>query len=415
MSDRTVADQVIPGRAEEVLSLFPELEKDLGLLSYGTGALPCQEIESLVEAGRIGGPEPIDPKQIQPASLDLRLGPTAYRVQASFLPGGDATVESKLERVAMARMDLTRPVLFEKGCVYIVPLLEELRLPYDIAGKANPRSTTGRLDIFTRLIADRATEFERVPHGYRGRLYAEVFPRTFSVVLQEGVSLNQLRFVRGTPPPADAHIERLGRRDPLVYDREGSPLEPRISKGLRISIDLRGEGKGSVVGFKAKTVAPAIEFDRRDAYDPARYWDPVYGDEEGALVLNPGEFYILASRERVSVPPDAAAELVPYDPAMGEFRIHYAGFFDPGFGYGDGEDDVRGAAAVLEVRSHGVPYLLEHGQVVGRLVFERLTARPTRLYGRASGSSYQGQSLLLSKQFTRPGAGARPGGASCGT
>lgn len=397
--DQTISENVTPGRAEEVLSLFPELEKDLDLLSYGTGTLPDQEIETLVEGGRVSGSPPIEPGQIQPASLDLRLGPVAYRVQASFLPGKQVTVESRLPRVVMTRLDLARPTLFEKGCVYIVPLIEQLRLPHDVAAKANPRSTTGRLDVFTRLIADYATEFERVPHGYAGKLYAEILPRTFSVVLREGVSLNQLRFVRGKPSPADAHLARLDERDPLVYDREGDPLSPDISKGLRLSVDLRRSDERSIVGFKAKPVAPALEFDRREAYDPHDYWDPVFSSDEGALVLNPGDFYILSSRERVSIPPEAAAELVPYDPAMGEFRIHYAGFFDPGFGYGNSE--LRGAAAVLEVRSHGVPFLLEHRQVVGRLIFERLTARPRKLYGAASGSSYQGQGLLLGKQFMK--------------
>lgn len=399
MPDPTVEEGLAAAGAEEALSLFPELEKDLDYLSFRTGTLPCQEIESLIEAGKIVSAKPIEPDQVQPASFDLRLGPVAYRVQASFLPGERASVESKLRKVAMTELDLTRPALFERGCVYIVPLLEELRLPADVSGKANPRSTTGRLDIFTRLITDCASEFERVPHGYRGRLYAEILPRTFSIVLREGISLNQLRFVRGKPLHADAHLARLGEREALVYDRHGTPLTPRIYKGLRVSIDLKGSGGRGVVGFKAKPVAPAIEFDRRDFYDPAEYWDPVFDKDDGALVLSPGDFYILVSGERVSVPPDAAAEMVPYDPAMGEFRIHYAGFFDPGFGYG--ESDVKGAAAVLEVRSHGVPFLLEHGQVVGRLVFERLAARPSRLYGLTSGSSYQGQGLLLSKQFLR--------------
>lgn len=385
------------GSPDEVLSLFPELERDLESLSYRTGTLPSQDIENLIAGGRIGASVPITERQIQPASLDLRLGPVAYRAQASVLPGERSTVESKLRRTLMTELDITRPTPFEKGCVYIVPLLEELRLPSVIWGKANPRSTTGRLDILTRLITDYSTEFERVSPGYRGRLYAEIFPRTFNVVLSEGVSLNQLRFLRGTPTPADSHLARASETQPLVYDPEGTPLPPRISKGLLLSIDLKGRDRSSVVGYKAKDVAPAIDYAKVDHYDPLEFWDPLYSGQQRGIVLNPGEFYILASKEWVSVPPHFAAEMVPYDPSMGEFRVHYAGFFDPGFGYGS----ARGAAAVLEVRSHGVPFLLEDEQVVGRLVFERLAAPPRKLYGTASGSSYQGQGLLLSKQFRR--------------
>lgn len=383
-----------------VLSLFPELDKDLRDLSYTTGTLPSQDIENLIEGGNISAGRPITEDQIQPSSLDLRLGPVAYRVRAGFLPGDRSTVESKLDTVFMSEIEITRPTLFEKNCVYIVPLLEELRLPRDISAKANPRSTTGRLDVFTRLITDYGTEFERVPHGFKGKLYAEVLPRTFGVLLQEGVSLNQLRFVRGSPLPADAHLTRLSEEGTLVYTQDGSPVEPRIAKGLRISIHLGGDGDG-IIGYKAKSVAPAIDFSKTDYYDPEDFWDPVHAGKQKSIVLNPGDFYLLGSTERVSVPPDAAAEMVPYDPAMGEFRIHYAGFFDPGFGYGGG--DVKGATAVLEVRSHGVPFLIEDGQVVGRLIYERLLARPRKIYGAEAGSSYQYQGLLLSRQFKRPG------------
>ncbi len=382
-----------------VLSLFPELDKDLRDLSYTTGTLPAQDIEALIEAANILGARPIAEDQIQPSSLDLRLGPVAYRVQAGYLPGERSTVEAKLDKVLMSEIDITRPTLFERNCVYIVPLLEELRLPHDISAKANPRSTTGRLDIFTRLIADYGTEFERVPHGYKGKLYAEILPRTFGVILQQGLSLNQLRFVRGSPLPADAHLTRLSEEGTLVYSQDGTPVEPRIAKGLRISINLCGDSGAGIIGFKAKNVTPAIDFAVRDCYDPDDFWDPVYAGKHKSIVLNPGDFYIFGSQERVSVPPDAAAEMVPYDPAMGEFRIHYAGFFDPGFGYGG--TDVKGATAVLEVRSHGVPFLIEDGQVVGRLIYERLLAPPKKIYGTASGSSYQYQGLLLSRQFKR--------------
>ena len=383
----------------DIGSLFPELEKDLKpyTADYTTGILPYQDIVKLVSGGRINAVSAIDDAQIQPASLDLRLGTTAWRVRASFLPGKDTPVAAKIERMMMHKIDLTQPTVFEKGCVYIAELMEELRLPADISGKSNPKSSTGRLDIFTRLIADGGTEFESVPEGYRGKLYMEIVPRTFSVLARQGARLNQMRFVRGNPPPSDQKLDELNSMDAIVYSDADTPMIAIVNDGLWISVDLEGDENNGVVGYRAKQHAPLIDLARVNHYDPAEFWEPLKSEAHRSLVLNPDDFYILMSRERIRIPPSFAASMVPYDPSVGEFRIHYAGFFDPGFGYGN--NDVNGARAVLEVRSHEVPFLIEHGQGVGRLIYERLLGKPERLYGVNIGSNYQAQGLKLSKQF----------------
>jgi dCTP deaminase len=364
-----------------------------------TGLLPSQDIRQLIAGGRIHAAHKIAEEQLQPASLDLRLGPVAYRVRASFLPGENCRVAGKIDGVLMHEIDLSRPTVLERGCVYIIPLMEELSLPAGISGQANPKSTTGRLDIFVRLIVDGADEFERVPPGYRGPLYAEVVPRTFSVVVTAGTKLNQIRFRRGTPPPSDKDLGRLHSRETLVYHADDRPADAKIDEGLWLSIDLEGRTGAEVVGYRARTHAPLIDLAKVGAYDPRDFWEEISPPRHRSLILNPDDFYILASRERVRVPPTYAAEMVAYDPSVGEFRIHYAGFFDPGFGYGNAE--IKGTHAVLEVRSHEVPFLLEDGQVVGRLVYEPLLEVPDRLYGLHIGSSYQNQGLALSKQFRR--------------
>ena len=365
-----------------------------------TGILPSQEISNLIARGNISASRPIDPDHIQPASLDLRLGDMAHRVRASFLPGPNSTVESKIKDLRMSRVDLTAAPIFEKDCVYIIPLLEELNLPENISGKANPKSTTGRLDIFTRLITDYGTEFDRVPPGYKGKLYAEVVSRTFTVAIRAGMRLSQLRFVQGSPVAGDRTIKGLDHEEPLVYmDDEDSPVKARTHRGLRITVNLEGSEPGEIIAYKAKRYAPAIELDKINHYATEEFWEVRHQAANKSLILEPDDFYILASRERVRVPPDFAAEMVPFDPSDGEFRIHYAGFFDPGFGYGS--SDIKGTRAVLEVRAHEVPFLIEHGQLVGRLNYMPLLSRPDKIYGTNIGSSYQHQALTLSKQFRK--------------
>ena len=360
------------------------------------GVLPSSAIEALIGRGGVSASEPIASDQIQPASLDLRLGPKAYRVRASFLPGA-RSVDDKLgrdlvTRFGMYEIDLSVGAVLERGCVYVVPLMERLALDEDVSAYANPKSSTGRLDIFTRLIVDRTRVFDRVPRGYRGPLYAEVSSRTFSIVVRSGSRLNQLRFKRGA---ARSNVRRLyGEHRPV-----DSPLGWKdLVGGLPLTVDLKGGG--GPVGWKARRHADLIDVDAMGRYEPAAFWEPVERPRSGGVILNPDDFYILASREAVRIPPDHAAEMVAYDTLAGEFRAHYAGFFDPGFGHDDAGGE--GTRAVFEVRSHDVPFVIEDGQTIGRLLFERLTGRPPRLYGRESGSFYQRQGLALAKQFVRP-------------
>jgi dCTP deaminase len=360
-----------------------------------TGIIPSQKIGELIRDGFIHAAAPIDPAQIQPSSIDLRLGAVAYRVRASFLPSRESTVARKLADFTLHELDLTRPAVLEKGCVYIVPLMEELKLPPRISGKVNPKSSTGRLDIFTRAITDYGRQFEFVPAGYTGKLYAEVVPRTFSILVRQGARLSQLRLSHGDASSSDADLMRLDRDERLVYLGDESETA-MIAKGLRLSVDLSEQ---EIIGYRAKKHASLIDLEKIDHYDPSEFWDTIHRTRNRDLVLDPEDFYILASKEKVRIPPLFAAEMVPYDPSVGEFRIHYAGFFDPGFGYG--MDDIKGTRAVLEVRSHEVPFLLEDGQEVGSLVFERLMCPPDKLYGQGIGSNYQQQGLALSKHFRK--------------
>lgn len=367
--------------------------------AFTTGLLPSQAIRKLIDQGRISASPPLTEEQIQPASLDLRLGEIAHRVQASFLPGQLSTVEDRIRDLRMMRVDLTRAAILEKGCVYIVPLLESLNLPADVSARANPKSTTGRLDIFTRLITDYGAEFEGVAAGYKGKLFAEIVPRTFTVAVRAGMRLNQLRFVRGKPTSPDSVISALDEEQNLVYLDENSPIKAQVDRGLLISVNLEAAEPSEVIAYRAKRNSPAIELDKVNHYLPEDFWDIKYQPKNKALILDPGDFYILASKERVRVPPEYAAEMIPIDTSVGEFRIHYAGFFDPGFGYG--LSDIKGTRAVLEVRAHEVPFMIEHRQVVGRLKYMRLLSRPDKIYGSDIGSSYQRQELTLSKQFRK--------------
>lgn len=363
---------------------------------FTTGILPSQTMRALIDAGDIQSDTPIPDGQIQPASIDLRLGDIAYRVRGSFLPGPHATVRGRLESFTMHEIDLTDGAVLEKGCVYLVPLQERLNLKKEISGMANPKSSTGRLDIFTRVITDYTGEFDRVPAGYKGPLYAEISPLTFSIKLRTGTRLSQLRLRRGSPPSFETSMRRLHERSPLVA---GSGVEEAdiTSTGVAFTVDLQGDSDTGIIGYKAKRHADVIDVENIDHYNIQDFWDPIHNRGHHNLTLDTDDFYILASKEAVSVPPDHAAEMRPYDTYVGEFRVHYAGFFDPGFGHDAAGGS--GSRAVLEVRSHDVPFVLEDGQVVGRLVYERLTAVPDLLYGHDIGSNYQQQGLKLSKHF----------------
>ena len=347
------------------------------------GILPDHQIRRMLDRKTITGTRNIENDQIQPASLDLRLDIIAYRLQASFLPGRDHSVKDKLEDLAMARLDLREPAVLERGCVYLVPLMESLSLPANLRGIANPKSTTGRLDIFTRVIIDHGAEFDRINTGYTGPLFAEIAPRSFSIIVEAGCRLGQLRLLQqeaGNPSPAEAP----------------APNTAGATRNMKLSVNLDNNGTHDVIGYRARKNPPLIDIRKIGHYPAQKFWDEITRPEDGRLILNPGDFYILGSREHVSVAPEYAAEMVPFDAAVGEFRIHYAGFFDPGFGYAKAE---AGTQAVLEVRAHDVPFVIEHGQTMGRLVYSRLTETPNRIYGDEIGSSYQHQGVALSKQF----------------
>jgi dCTP deaminase len=354
-----------------------------------TGVLPSQKIRTLIAEGAIRADIPVTPAQIQPSSLDLRLGTVAYRVRASFLAGGGRTVDERLDEFEMHRIDLSKGAVLEKGCVYVVPLMESLRLPEGVQAVANAKSSTGRLDLLTRTITNGGVEFDRIAPGYDGPLYAEICPRSFSVLVRPGMRINQIRFRQGQAALSDADLRALHEASPLVSG------EALIADGLGFSVDLAPE-KGTLVGYRAKPHTGVIDLDLIGHYAPEDYWEPIH-TSEGRIILDPGAFYILVSREAVTIPPECAAEMAPYLAMVGEFRVHYAGFFDPGFGHDAAGG--QGSRGVLEVRCHEAPFVLEHGQVVGRLVYERMTETPDMLYGREIASNYQGQGLKLSKHF----------------
>ncbi|ATQ69965.1 MULTISPECIES: 2'-deoxycytidine 5'-triphosphate deaminase [Methylosinus] len=361
------------------------------------GVLSCEQIAELTAAGAIVSTRPIEDGQRQPASLDLRLGPKAYRVRASFLPGKGRSVEALLAELSYDEIALGgRGAVLERGCVYVIPLQESLALPADVAAVANPKSSTGRLDIFTRLITDDTEIFDHVAAGYEGRLYAEVSPRSFSVRVHEGSRLDQMRFRRRGAADlllADAALAAEHARAPLV----DGDLTLRDGVILRVALDGLA---GDVVGYRAQKHADVIDVDLVDHYAIEDYWERLPLRASRKLILDPDEFYILASRERLRIPAHLSAEMMAIDPAMGEFRVHYAGFFDPGFGCA--AQGRPGSRAVLEVRSHDVPFILEDGQVIGRLVYEPMSAEPKLVYGEVGGSNYQGQDLKLSKHFKAP-------------
>ena len=363
-------------------------------LSFGIedkGILPDRMIAALAADGAILSENKFVPDQIQPASLDLRLGEIAYRVRASFLPGR-TTVARRIDELKLHEISLSDGAVLETGCVYIVPLQESLALPDEISAAANPKSSTGRLDVFTRVIADETRGFDRIETGYHGPLYAEISPRTFPVLVREGSRLSQIRFRRGHALLAAQALRDLHARERLVDSDKAD-----VSEGVAVGVDLCGLGPNGLVGYRAKRHTGLIDVERRGGYAVLDFWEPMQARPDKSLILDPNEFYILASKEAVQVPPDYAAEMVPFDPLVGEFRVHYAGFFDPGFGYAGAGG--KGARAVLEVRSREVPFILEHGQIVGRLVYEKMLAKPEKLYGQGIGSNYQAQSLKLSKHF----------------
>lgn len=375
------------------------------------GILPYQDIKQLIATRALTASPAIEDRQIQPASLDLRLGRKAYRLISSFLPEL-SPISSRLDvldfyqsDLVMYEMDLTEGAILEKGHVYLVPLLEHLKLPKNLRARANPKSTTGRLDVFTRVVTDLNAGFDEIRAGYHGPLFLEVVPRSFAVKVRTGQSLNQIRFVRGEATVSDASLKTLHSKSPLLYHNSPTrkPLEQRefrAERGLFLRIDLKGDDRtdSRIIGYRAKKNSHVIDLAKVGHYSAADFWEPLHRHRQDSLLLEPEEFYILASKERIRVPAGYAAEMVAYEAACGELRTHYAGFFDPGFGYG-AKGEIKGTQVVLEVRPHDVPFLIHDGQTFFKVVYDRMLDVPSQLYGTTLGSSYQGQALTLSKHF----------------
>lgn len=375
------------------------------------GILPYQDIKQLIAAGAIAASPGVEDRQIQPASLDLRLGRKAYRLISSFLPEL-SPISSRLDvldfyqsDLVMYEMDLTEGAILEKGHVYLVPLLENLKLPKTLRARANPKSTTGRLDVFTRVVTDLNAGFDEIRAGYHGPLFLEVVPRSFAIKVRTGQSLNQIRFVRGEATVSDASLKTLHSKSPLLYHNSAprkalGQREFRSERGLFLRIDLKGDHRtdSRIIGYRAKKNSHVIDLAKVGHYSAADFWEPLYRHRHDSLLLEPEEFYILASKERIRVPAGYAAEMVAYEAACGELRTHYAGFFDPGFGYG-AKGEIKGTQVVLEVRPHDVPFLIHDGQTFFKVVYDRMLDVPSQLYGTTLGSSYQGQALTLSKHF----------------
>jgi dCTP deaminase len=372
------------------------------------GVLPSQALSEAIEAEWISsGDYRIRPEAIQPASIDLRLGDFAWALRCSFLPDVDSTVEEKIEGLAFQRVDLRDGAVLERDRPYLVPLIEELALPEDVRAKANPKSSTGRLDVFTRVLTDRHHRFDEIRPGYRGKLYLEVVPRSFAIQVKTGLSLNQLRMARGDVRLGDEEIRRMQAEVPLLYlgSEALEESELALADGLFLSVDLSGPGD-RIVGYRAKKNSLPIDLSRIRAYRWTDFWDPVFPEEGERIVLEPEIFYLLLSAEGVCIPPGIAAEMMAYDPTAGELRTHYAGFFDPGFGY-DREGKRHGSRAALEVRARDVSFMVEHRQPVCKLALERTSAPAERLYGADLGSNYQGQVTMLSKHFEEQGVAGR--------
>lgn len=371
------------------------------------GVLSAQMLRKSVALGHVkSSGAAIADGQIQPASMDLRLGPVAYRLVSSFLPEGGpvadrlTTSDVHGSGLVMYETDISNGGILEKGHVYLIPLMEELALPLNVRGRANPKSTTGRLDIFARVLTDASARFDDIAPGYKGRLYLEVMPRSFTIKVCAGLSLVQMRFLAGDCEVTDARLRSIHRSTRLLYDGDAHlpHASLKVSKGLFMSVDLSGVNDAGVVGYKSKKNSHVVDLSKKDYYNIAEFWDPIPRNPSGRLILEPEEFYILSSKEKIRVPPSYAAEMVAYEAGSGELRTHYAGFFDPGFGYGQ-KGEVKGTKAVLEVRAHDVPFMISDGQTFCKLFFEDMYETPDKIYGPKIGSSYQYQGVTLSKQF----------------
>jgi dCTP deaminase len=379
-----------------------EHERGHGDPAQSAGVLPAQRLrEAIAEEWLVADPWRIPRESVQPASVDLRLGEHAWALRCSFLPDSDSTVEQKIQDIAFERIDLRDGATLERDRPYLVPLIEELRLPGEIRAKANPKSSTGRLDVFTRVLTDRSHRFDEIAPGYHGKLYLEVVPRTFAIRVKTGLALNQVRLMSADARLSDAELLALHAHSPLLYldTQPVAEAELSLADGLFLSLDVSG-GAEATVGYRARKNSLPIDLTKVGTLRWRDYWEPVHPEKGGRIVLEPEVFYLLLSAEGVSIPPSYAAEMLAYDPTAGELRTHYAGFFDPGFGYAPvGPDAAHGSRAALEVRARDVSFMVEHRQPVCKLAFERMADEPDVLYGADIGSNYQGQLTMLSKHF----------------
>jgi dCTP deaminase len=389
----------------KTLSAKPHLSRELVRSLRGkSGYLTNQSIELACHEGMIHSRVSLLASQFQPVSLDLRLGSHAYRIQSSFLPEND-TVDTKLNEVKLYKIDLRDGGILEKGAIYLIPLLEELAFPEKFQGRTNPKSSTGRLDMFTRVIVDHGHRFDEIPNGYRGKMYLEVIPRSFPVRVREGLRLNQLRIFQGDPHLSDVQLKNHYKKTPILFGDGGRPVgveKVKVDNGLFISLDLAGARKDRIVAYKAKTNSSVIDVSLNRHYHPMDFWEPITLTQirNKRLILEPESFYIMMSKEKICIWPHLLAEMVAYEPNSGELRTHYAGFFDPGFGWHGGKTlKNQGTSAVMEVRPHDVPFMVEDGQTFCRLKFESVIEKPTKVYGKKIKSNYHSQGLALSKYF----------------
>jgi dCTP deaminase len=380
-----------------------EIEGLVASLNGKSGYLPCQFIEMALKEGMIHSEVPIEASQIQPVSLDLRLGQKAYRIQCSFLPENDP-VETRLKDVTLYQFDISKGGILEKNAIYLIPLMEELHLPAEFYGLANPKSSTGRLDMFTRVIVDGGHRFDEIPLGHKGKLYLEIIPRSFPVKVHTGLSLNQLRVAHRTSQSLNKKkLVSKFKKNPVLFDQSGFHIpvdEVKLEEGVYVGVDVYGDQPESIVAYKAKTNSNVIDLSKIGHYKVEEFWEPIYRSKKNRLILEPENFYIMMSKEKICIWPDWLAEMIAYEPNSGELRTHYAGFFDSGFGW-NGTDELinQGTRAVMEVRPHDVPFMVEHGQTFCRLKFERVVERPDRVYGIELNSNYHSQGLALSKYF----------------
>lgn len=366
------------------------------------GVLPSQMLTEAISAGWLDAGEfKIPDALVQPASVDLRLGDRAYRLRCSFLPGGER-VDNRMKPLIVDELDLRGAgAVLEPNRPYLIPLLERLELPENVRAKANPKSSTGRLDVFTRVLSDGSFRFDEIRAGYHGRLFLEVVPLSFAVQVQQGLALNQLRLAVGRSTLTDEELRAEHAREPLLFDHGQALAERELATadGLFVSLDLTGD-EAARVGYRAKRNTPKLIMSEIGTHEIDDYWEAVKSESGNRIVLEPERFYLLLSEEAVRVPPHLAAEMTAFDPTAGELRTHYAGFFDPGFGFSR-DGTLTGSRAALEVRAHDVPFMIEHGQRVCKLTFDRMLAAPERLYGDDARSNYQGQLDTLGKHFRK--------------